>query len=50
MARLESESSTEKVFKALTEEKGLAGWWSKYVIASPVAGAVNIFRFGDWLQ
>jgi uncharacterized protein YndB with AHSA1/START domain len=45
--RVEVKSSTDKVFAALTEEKGLAGWWSKSVAASPVVGVINKFRFGD---
>jgi len=40
-------ASASKVFQALSEEKGLAGWWTKNVKASPTAGAVNHFRFGD---
>jgi uncharacterized protein YndB with AHSA1/START domain len=40
-------SSADQVFEALSEEKGLAGWWSKNVTASPMVGAVNKFRFGD---
>jgi uncharacterized protein YndB with AHSA1/START domain len=45
--RVGVKASTEKVFNALTEEKGLAGWWSKNVTASPVVGTVDKFRFGD---
>jgi uncharacterized protein YndB with AHSA1/START domain len=40
-------SSPEKVFAALSQEEGLAGWWTKDVKASPVVGAINQFRFGD---
>lgn len=40
-------TTPHKAFGVLTEEKGLAGWWSKSVTASPVVGAVNKFRFGD---
>jgi uncharacterized protein YndB with AHSA1/START domain len=39
-------SSSEKVFEALSQEKGLAGWWTKDVKASPTVDAVNQFRFG----
>jgi uncharacterized protein YndB with AHSA1/START domain len=35
------------VFKALSEERGLAGWWTKNVTGTPIVGAVNQFRFGD---
>ena len=37
----------EKVFEALSEQKGLAGWWTKSTKASPTVGFVNQFRFGD---
>jgi uncharacterized protein YndB with AHSA1/START domain len=37
----------EKVFAALSEKQGLAGWWTKDVDASPTVGAINEFRFGD---
>lgn len=40
-------SSADKVFQALSEERGLSGWWTKNVKAAPVVGAVNQFRFGD---
>jgi uncharacterized protein YndB with AHSA1/START domain len=40
-------SSPEKVFAALAEESGLAGWWTKDVKAAPSVGAINQFRFGD---
>lgn len=40
-------SSADKVFKALSEERGLAGWWTEDVKASPEVGVVNQFRFGD---
>jgi uncharacterized protein YndB with AHSA1/START domain len=37
----------EKVYWALTEQGGLAGWWTKNVVATPKVGVVNKFRFGD---
>jgi uncharacterized protein YndB with AHSA1/START domain len=40
-------SSADKVFEALSEERGLAGWWTKNVTASPKVGAIDQFRFGD---
>jgi uncharacterized protein YndB with AHSA1/START domain len=40
-------SSAGKVFEALSEQDGLAGWWTKNVQASPEVGAINQFRFGD---
>jgi len=45
--RVGIKSSSDKVFAALTEEKGLAGWWSKNVTASPAVGTNAKFRFGD---
>jgi uncharacterized protein YndB with AHSA1/START domain len=35
----------QKVYEALTEEKGLAGWWTTNTKASPKVGTVNQFRF-----
>ena len=40
-------SPPDKVFAALSEKEGLAGWWTKDVKASPVVGAINQSRFGD---
>jgi uncharacterized protein YndB with AHSA1/START domain len=45
--RVGIKSSTHEVYKALSEENGLAGWWSKNVKASPTVGAVDQFSFGD---
>ena len=45
--RVGIKAPSEKVYAALSEEKGLAGWWTKNVKASPTVGAVNQFRFGD---
>lgn len=36
----------EVVFAALTEQKGLAGWWTPNVTAEPVVGTVARFGFG----
>lgn len=36
--RVGIKSSSDKIFEALTDEEGLAGWWSKNVTASPVVG------------
>jgi uncharacterized protein YndB with AHSA1/START domain len=41
------ESSAVKVFHVLSEERGLAGWWTGDVDASPTVGAIDQFRFGD---
>ena len=40
-------SSADKVFEALSEEKGLAGWWTQNVKASPEIGAIDQFGFDD---
>jgi len=45
--RIGIKSSVDKVYKALSEESGLAGWWTKNVQASPKVGAINQFRFDD---
>jgi uncharacterized protein YndB with AHSA1/START domain len=45
--RIGINSSAHKVYQALSEESGLAGWWTKNVTASPTVGAVDQFRFGD---
>jgi uncharacterized protein YndB with AHSA1/START domain len=35
-----------KVYAALTEQKGLSGWWTRDVKAEPKLGAIGQFRFG----
>ena len=35
------------VFMALTEEDGIAGWWTTDVVIKPVIGSIAGFRFGD---
>jgi uncharacterized protein YndB with AHSA1/START domain len=45
--RVGIKSSPRKVYEALTEEKGLAGWWTKKTKASPKVGNVNQFRFDE---
>ena len=45
--RIEIDSTPERVYQALTEEKGLAGWWTTNTTASPAVGAIDKFRFGD---
>jgi uncharacterized protein YndB with AHSA1/START domain len=37
----------QKIFAALTEQRGLAGWWTEDVEAEPRAGTIAKFRFGD---
>jgi len=43
--RVGIKAAPDKVYKALTESEGLAGWWTKNTKASPAVGAVNQFRF-----
>jgi uncharacterized protein YndB with AHSA1/START domain len=45
--RIGIKSSPENVYQALSEEKGLAGWWTVNTKASATAGSINQFRFGD---
>lgn len=40
-------ASTKAVYRAITEQEGLAGWWTREVIARPETGYVNEFKFGD---
>ena len=40
-------SRPEHVYPALTEQAGLAGWWTESVLAEPLVGSVAQFRFGD---
>jgi uncharacterized protein YndB with AHSA1/START domain len=35
------------VFKAITEQEGLAGWWTEETAAEDFIGGVYSFRFGD---
>jgi uncharacterized protein YndB with AHSA1/START domain len=45
--RIGINASPKKVYAALTEEQGLAGWWTKNASASATVGAILHFRFGD---
>lgn len=36
----------QKVYKALTEQDGLRGWWTRFSMAEPTVGYVNQFGFG----
>jgi uncharacterized protein YndB with AHSA1/START domain len=45
--RVGIKSSPDRVYTALSEEKGLAGWWTKDTKASLGVGAVDRFRFAD---
>lgn len=45
--RVGIKAPADKVFAALTEQKGLAGWWTTEVKAAPEIGTISEFRFGD---
>jgi uncharacterized protein YndB with AHSA1/START domain len=45
--RVGIKASPEKLYEALTEQSGLAGWWTKDTTASAAVGAIDRFRFGD---
>lgn len=39
-------SSLDKVYDAITTEKGLASWWTPKVTAHPEVGSIASFHFG----
>ena len=41
------DAPTDVVYKAITEQGGLAAWWKFETIATPEAGAIIEFKFGD---
>ena len=41
------DAPVEQVYRAVTEQAGLAGWWTVQVVAQPVAGSRADFKFGD---
>jgi uncharacterized protein YndB with AHSA1/START domain len=45
--RIGINASPEKVYDALSQQQGLAGWWTVNTKASPTVGTINQFRFGD---
>lgn len=45
--RIVIHASPERVYQALSEQRGLAGWWTTNTTASPEVGAINHFRFDD---
>lgn len=40
-------TSSEKVYEAVTTQKGLESWWCKQTTAKPEVGFVNTFIFGN---
>ncbi len=41
------DAPVDVVYRAVTEQKGLAGWWTVQALAKPTVGAVADFKFGD---
>lgn len=39
------EGTAAKVFEALTQERGLQGWWTRFTRATPEIGQINEFGF-----
>jgi uncharacterized protein YndB with AHSA1/START domain len=37
----------QKVYEAITEQKGLEGWWTADCTVKPQEGSRNTFRFGE---
>ncbi len=42
------QTTPERLYEALTTQKGLAGWWTPDVKAEPTVGAVDEFYFGGF--
>lgn len=42
---LEIDAPREKVFRAITEKEGLAGWWTKTLQHTGEVGSISTFRF-----
>jgi uncharacterized protein YndB with AHSA1/START domain len=41
-------TTPEKIYKAITTQKGLANWWAKQTLAKPETGFANVFTFGKF--
>ncbi len=39
------ETTSDRLYEAITTQKGLAGWWTPHVKAEPMVGALNEFHF-----
>jgi uncharacterized protein YndB with AHSA1/START domain len=37
----------QKVYQAITEQEGLANWWTRETLARPQIGSVSEFKFGN---
>jgi uncharacterized protein YndB with AHSA1/START domain len=40
-------SPAEKVYRDITEQEGLAGWWTRELKAKPEVGFIDEFHFGQ---
>ncbi len=43
---LDIKTTPDRLYDALTTQKGLSGWWTRQTKAEPKVGAVNEFGFG----
>jgi uncharacterized protein YndB with AHSA1/START domain len=41
------DAPVERVYRAITEQEGLAAWWTSQAVAEPVEGSIAKFAFGD---
>lgn len=41
------EAPARTVYRAITEQEGIAGWWTRDTVAEPKVGTVAEFTFGD---
>ncbi|WP_246269285.1 SRPBCC family protein [Chitinophaga oryzae] len=48
--RLVIKASPEDVYKALSTQEGLAGWWTPDTVAKPETGSVARFTFDDYFK
>ncbi|MBC9911722.1 SRPBCC family protein [Chitinophaga varians] len=48
--RLVIKVAPEEVYKALSTQTGLAGWWTPDTIAKPEIGSIARFAFGDYFK
>src|SRR5258707_615607 len=42
---VDTETTPDRLYEAITTKKGLAGWWTPKVKAEPMRGALNEFHF-----
>lgn len=44
------EASPDKVYEAITTQKGLSGWWTPQTTATPEVGSTATFAFDDYVK